>query len=265
MTTPEVPLRLEIAFEVPGTPEQVWDAIATAHGISAWFLPTDVDERPGGTVRFHMGPTDSEGRITGWEPPGRFAYEEPDWAGLSGREGAAVTPLATEFLVEATSGGTCVVKVVSSAFGTGADWEQEFFDEMSQGWAPYFEHLRLYLTHFPGQTATPLQVEADAKGEPAAVAAAMAAALGLAPAGGAGDPVDLRGLGAVVEHRGGQHVVARVTDGVPGYFAFFAYGKGDGVSAANLTAYLFSPEAAGYVARETAGWQAWLDGVAVPG
>ena len=46
--------------------------------------------------------------------------------------GAPVTPLATEFLVEAQSGGTCVLRVVSSAFGTGADWEQEFFDEMER-------------------------------------------------------------------------------------------------------------------------------------
>ena len=27
---PDVPLRLELSFELPGTPEQVWDAIATA-------------------------------------------------------------------------------------------------------------------------------------------------------------------------------------------------------------------------------------------
>ena len=34
MTTPDVPLRMELTFELPGTPEQVWDAIATANGIS---------------------------------------------------------------------------------------------------------------------------------------------------------------------------------------------------------------------------------------
>ena len=46
MTTPKnVPLRLAFSVEVPGTPEQVWAAIATADGISSWFLPTDVEER----------------------------------------------------------------------------------------------------------------------------------------------------------------------------------------------------------------------------
>jgi uncharacterized protein YndB with AHSA1/START domain len=264
MTTPDVPLRFELSIELPGTAEQVWDALATADGISAWFLPTDVEEGEGGAVLFHMGPTDSAGRITGWDPSRRLAYEEADWANLSGHDDAPVTPLATEFLIEARSGGTCVVRVVSSAFGTGADWEQEFFDEMGEGWAPYFEHLRVYLEHFPGQTATPFNVEADVKAPPAAVADAMAAALGLSPATVAGDPVDLRGLPGVVERIGEQHVLARITDEVPGYFAFFAYRKGDGVAAANITGYLFSDRAPAYVVSEEAGWKAWLDRLEVP-
>ena len=96
-------LRRELE-ELPGTPEQVWDAIATANGISSWFLPTDLEERLGGAVSFHMGETSSDGTITGWDPPRRIEYEEPDWASLVGREDADVTPLVTEFLVEATSG-----------------------------------------------------------------------------------------------------------------------------------------------------------------
>jgi len=264
MTTPDVPLRLEYSIELPGTPEQVWDAIATGRGISAWFMPTDVEEREGGRLFIHMGPVDSEGHVTDWEPSSRFVYEEPGWAALGGREDADVTPLATEFLIEARSGGTCVVRVVSSAFGTGQDWEQEFFDAMGEGWLPYFEHLRVYLTHFPGQTATPLQVEADIKGTPAAVGDAMAAALGVTPSTKPGDPVDLRGLTGVVERVGEQHVLARVTEGVTGYFAFFAYEKGDGIAAANITGYLFSEGAAAYVDREQPAWQAWTETLAVP-
>ena len=47
--TPDVPLRVEMRFELPGTPEQVWAAIATGNGISSWFVPTEVEERRGGT------------------------------------------------------------------------------------------------------------------------------------------------------------------------------------------------------------------------
>ena len=68
--SPNVPYRLEFSVEVPGTPEQVWQAIATAKGMSAWFLPTEMEEREGGSLHFSMGPEmGSDGRVTGWDPP----------------------------------------------------------------------------------------------------------------------------------------------------------------------------------------------------
>ena len=32
---------VQAEVEVPGTPEQVWQAIATGPGISSWFVPTE--------------------------------------------------------------------------------------------------------------------------------------------------------------------------------------------------------------------------------
>jgi uncharacterized protein YndB with AHSA1/START domain len=158
---------MELTFELPGTPEQVWDAIATANGITSWFTRAEVEEREGGAICFYMGEgSESRGTVTGWEPPGRFAVVEPHWAELAGHGDATVSPMVTEFLVEAQSGGTCVLRVVSSAFGTGADWEQEFFDEMEQGWPVFFDNLRLYLTHFPGQRVTPLEASPRRCGGP---------------------------------------------------------------------------------------------------
>ena len=167
-TTPNVPYRLEFSVEVPGTPEQVWQAIATARGMSAWFLPTEMEEREGGSLHITMGPEmGSDGRVTGWDPPRRIAYEE-DWAALMGKDPDSLSPLTSEFLVEAQSGGTCVVRVTSSGFGTGADWESEWWDTLGPGWMPFFDNLRLYLAHFPGQEATQLEVTAshaaDARG-----------------------------------------------------------------------------------------------------
>jgi uncharacterized protein YndB with AHSA1/START domain len=40
---------VQVEVEVPGTPEQVWQAIATGPGVSAWFVPTEVEGRIGGT------------------------------------------------------------------------------------------------------------------------------------------------------------------------------------------------------------------------
>ena len=49
---------------------------------------------------------------------------------------SSVTPIATEFLIESASGGSCVIRVVTSAYGSGADWENEFFAEMVAGVIP---------------------------------------------------------------------------------------------------------------------------------
>ena len=38
---------VQVEVEVPGTPEEVWQAIATGPGISSWFVPTEVEERDG--------------------------------------------------------------------------------------------------------------------------------------------------------------------------------------------------------------------------
>ena len=47
--------RVERTYEVAATPEQVWDAIATADGIAAWMVPTRLDPQIGGEVSFDGG------------------------------------------------------------------------------------------------------------------------------------------------------------------------------------------------------------------
>jgi uncharacterized protein YndB with AHSA1/START domain len=148
MTTPDVPLRVEVEFEVPGTPELVWDAIATADGISAWMVPTDLDPQVGGAVSFDVGFW-SHGIVTDYTPPTRFAYAEP-WpiAGhmpTADADLSSLTPIATEFLVESASGGSCVIRVVMGAYGSGADWENEFFDDMIEGVIPLLDNLATHL------------------------------------------------------------------------------------------------------------------------
>jgi uncharacterized protein YndB with AHSA1/START domain len=261
MTTPDVPLRLERSFEVQGTPAQVWEAIATADGITSWFLPTDLDERVGGAVVFHMGEdASSEGTVTGWDPPQRFAYIEPDWAALSGHEGAEVSPMATEFLVEAKSGGTCVVRIVTSAFGTGAEWEQEFWDEMERMWVPFFDRLRLYLAHFPGQKATPLDVNVDHPVDAASLQVALRRAIG---ADTPGQSIDVRGLTGQVEQVDDVQVLVRLSGPLPGVVAFVAFAKGPDVACAVIQGYFFSDDAPAYVERITPEWREWLESLPI--
>jgi uncharacterized protein YndB with AHSA1/START domain len=260
-TTPNVPYRLEFNVEVPGTPEQVWQAIATAKGMSAWFLPTDMEEREGGSLHFTMSPEmGSDGRVTDWDPPRRIVYEE-DWAALMGKEPDALSPLTSEFLVEAQSGGTCVVRVTSSGFGTGAAWESEFWDEMGANWMPFFDNLRLYLSHFPGQEATQLDVTASHRGTAEALWSTLHDALG---PGEEGSTIEVLGAVGTVENVGERQMLVRLTAPAPGMLTAFAFSEGEGKATAGVRAYLFSADASDYVRREEPAWQAWLQGLSVP-
>jgi uncharacterized protein YndB with AHSA1/START domain len=257
MTTPDVPHRFDLTLEVPGTAEQVWHAIASPDGISAWMMPTELEAREGGELAFHMGPEEtSRGRVTAFEPLRRFAYEE-DWAALVGHAGADVTPLVTEFLVEARSGGTCVVRVVTSAFGTGADWENEFWDDMNAGWAPMLDNLRLYLTEFPGQRATSLWAGTTFTAPPEAAVAAVREALGV---DAVGDAVDARGIAGRLERSVARHFLLRLEQPVPGFLSFYSFATDEG-SGVHLQGYLFSDGAPAYAEREQAAWQTWFEGV----
>ena len=222
------------------------------------MMPTELDEREGGTVVFHMGPDSSKGIVTGWDPPRRLVYEE-DWATLVGQDPTTVTPLVSEFLVEATSGGSCVVRVVTSAFGSGAEWEREFFDDLSVGWAPMFEHLRLYLTHFPGQQAALLEAATDVSGTPAAALSSLRRSIGVDHVG---QTVEVRDTIGQVEKIGEQNLLVRVNEPVPGMLSLATFRSGENTTSARLAGYLFSHAARPYVARETSVWQAWLEDMA---
>lgn len=260
-TTTPVPYRLELDIEVPGTPEQVWQAVATAQGMSAWFLPTQIEEREGGALHFAMGPgMGSDGHVVRWDPPQRLVYEE-DWAALMGKDPAELSPMTSEFVVEARSGGTCVVRVTTSGFGTGADWEQEWWDDMGDQWRPYFDHLRVYLAHFTGQEAT--QVEASAS-HPVDVATLWSTVVGTLGVGDAGTTLDVRGSTGTVERVGTRQVLVRLTAPVPGMLSVFAYGEADDRATVAVRAYLFSPDAPEHARREEPAWQEWLRGLPVP-
>ena len=262
-----VPHRMELTFVLPGTAEQVWDAIATANGISSWMLPTDVEEREGGAICYHMGPDiSSEGTVTGFDAPHRFAIVEPDWALLVGHDRDSVGPMATEFLIEAQSGGTCVLRVVTSAFGTGADWEHEFFADMTKHWAPQFDNLRIYLAHFAGKRVVSMDVEASARTTPSAMRATMRRAIGGSRELSVGDALELHGLTGVVERifadPGPNELFVRVLAPVEGYVSFMAWETAADTSTAVVAGRFFSDNAPAYVDQEQDSWKKWLDGLA---
>ena len=163
---------VQAEVEVPGTPEEVWQAIATGPGVSSWFVPTEA--REDGTVVSHFGPgMDAVATQTAWDPPRRFAAE--------GELAPNGPIMATEWIIEARSGGTCIVRVVHSLFTSSDDWDDPL-ESIEAGWPDYFRILKLYLTHFRGQPCSNIQLMGVAA-EPASKAwDLLAGSLGLADA-----------------------------------------------------------------------------------
>ena len=133
---------VEVETEVPGTPEEVWRAIASGPGISAWFVPTKLEEREGGAIVLDFGPgMESQAVIKVWDPPRRFVAE--------GEMGPGSPTVADEWTVEAKSGGTCRVRVVHSWFASTDDWDNQF-EGVEKGWPAFFRILKIYLAQDVG-------------------------------------------------------------------------------------------------------------------
>jgi len=249
---------IQVEIEVPGTPEEVWRAIATAEGISSWFVPAQMEERDGKpiseTLRFGPG-AEARSKVTAWDPPRIYAKESAGWVPES-------PPLATEWIVEARDGGTCVVRIVHSLFASTDDWDFQL-EGAKSAWPAFLATLRLYLTHFRGQRSALVQVSTPVAGTEAEAWEALTSALGVKGLG-VGQrwtaPAGVPPLGGVVEYLTENPYDALLRLDTPGpavaALGVAAYPGGPAMAAMNFYRYGDQPEAA--VARETAVWQAWL-------
>lgn len=246
-----------VEVEVPGTPEEVWQAIATGPGISAWFVPSEVEEREGGRAVADFGSgMESEATVTVWDPPRRFVARSEDF-GPGGPE------VASEWTVEARSGGVCVVRVVHSLFADGDDWDDQL-EGWEHGWPSFFRILRLYLRDFPGQPSAAFQLMGLAPAPRAEAWAAFTAALGL-DSRGTGDrvesPSEAPPLAGLVEDRGAEgypELLLRLDEPAPGAAHFFPM-EMDGQVFLSARLYLYGATAAAAVARDEPIWRTWID------
>lgn len=247
---------VQVEVEVPGTPEEVWHAIATGPGVSSWFVPTEMEEVDGKTVavKSTFGPgMESRAEMIAWDPPRRFAAESPGWT-------PEMPAMATEWTVEARAGGTCIVRVVHSLFAATDDWDNQL-EGTEHGWPGFFRTLRIYLTHFRGQRSAIMQKMAAAKGTEAEVWETLTAALALkdavvgqrwtAPAG-------VPALSGVVEHAtvSPNDILLRLDTPGPGVAALGTYNCGQIMVGVNL--YMYGDRAAANVAHGTPLWDAWI-------
>ncbi len=247
---------VQVEVEVPGTPEEVWQAIATGQGISSWFVPTEFEMRDGKpvAVTLNFGPgMESRSAITSWDPPRKFTAQGEGWGGSP--------PIADEWTVEARAGGTCIVRIVHSLFASTDDWDNQL-EGTESGWPGFFRILRIYLTHFRGQRSAMMQWIAPAAGTTADAWEALTSTLGLKGIGASQGWTAAAGvpeLAGVVEHvtRKPYNALVRLDRPGPGTAALGAVNFG-GQSMVTLSFYLYGDQAAGTVARETPLWEAWI-------
>ncbi|HKU41844.1 MAG TPA: SRPBCC domain-containing protein [Polyangiales bacterium] len=255
---------VEAEVEVPGTPEEVWGAIATGPGISSWFVPTQVEEKRGGAINASFGPNmDSVSKITEWDPPRRFAASSNDM-------GPGAPSIATEWMVEARGGGNCVVRVVHSWFADSDDWDGQW-EETRYGWIVFFRLLRIYLADFTGQHGKLVQLMA-ARPEPKAAAwAALVRALGIGPLERglqfrtSGSTPALSGrIERVGESAHPEELILRLETPAPGFMHLFAMPMG-GQTLLPMRMYLFGASATKVAAEQEPLWSAWVQQLATGG
>lgn len=254
---------VQVEVLVPGTPEQVWQAIASGPGISAWFVPSKVEGKVGGAVSCDFGGgMVSSAEITEWQPPHRFVATDSTW--LQGGP-----PVATEWSVEARSGGKCLVRVVHSLFASTDDWDGQL-EGTETGWPGYFRVLRFYLEHHAGEPSAsfvgmaPSQQPADKTWgrlvqeiggkDPKVGERIRVAAPGLAAIAGTVQSVDRmpQGIGIMVQ----------LDAPSPGVALLFAMDCG-GMQMATLQAFYYGTGCE-KSAADRDGWQRWLTGMFPP-
>ncbi|MGH7725602.1 MAG: SRPBCC family protein [Candidatus Eiseniibacteriota bacterium] len=254
---------IEVETEVPGTPEEVWQAIATGPGISAWFVPTRLEEREGGAVTLDFGPGMlSEAVVTTWDPPRRFAAESKE------SMGPGSPTVADEWTIEAKSGGTCRVRVVHSWFASTDDWDNQF-EGVEQGWPSFFRILKIYLSHFRGQPTDLIALLGMSPESKSAVWDKVLGSLGLGKLVQGQRVETAHGaprLAGIVEHvRDKEHeeLFIRLEEPTSGVAHLFPMEMG-GQVCASVRLYLYGAQAKTVAARETPVWQAWFNRLLPP-
>ncbi|CAN5480874.1 hypothetical protein BH10PSE17_BH10PSE17_03150 [soil metagenome] len=246
----------QVEVEVPGTPEQVWQAIATGPGLSSWFVPTEFEQADGKpvAVKFNFGPGMApRSAVTAWDPPRSFTVQGEGWGGSP--------PIATEWTIEARSGGTCVIRVVNSLFASTEDWDNQL-QSAEAGWPAFFRTLRIYLANFAGLRSAIAQFVAPGTGTEAEAWKALTSSFGM-NALSVGQPwkspAGLPPLSGVAEYVSQKpyDILVRLDEPTPGVLALGAFDMGNQPMVA-VNFYHYGDKAEATAARETPVWKAWL-------
>lgn len=261
---------VEIEWIVPGTPEQVWHAMATGPGYAGWFVKAEIEPKEGGALHFDFGEgAISRGVVTAWEPPARFGYEERDWS-------PGAPPVATEITITGRDGGRSVVRMVHSLFSTSDEWDDQM-EGFENGWPGFYAVLRLYLAHFAGAHASSFIAMTPVGGDALPAWTRLCDALGFAGASVGESRTSQSGpepWSCIVEQVHQDHrqrwVLARIVEPSPGIVLVGTHqsaassndveakiGKAQGTNV-SVCRYFYGDDAAARSTESEARWRAWF-------
>jgi uncharacterized protein YndB with AHSA1/START domain len=253
---------VEMEFLVPGTPEQVWQALATGGGLAAWFVRGEIEPRVGGVFRLDFGQAGvTSGEVTAWEPPHQFNYVERSWL-------PNAPPIATEITITSRTGDRCVVRMVHSLFTSQDDWDDQL-EGVEQGWLGFFAILRVYLTHFAGANAASFIAMTSASADPHSAWLRLGQELGLVGANvgerrtTSAGPEPWSGIVELVHQDAQQqYVLLRVDSPSPGIALLGTtadpnLGGSDGTNV-SLCRYIYGDDCVVRAVESEANWRAWL-------
>jgi len=222
-------------IDLPASPDEVWEAVATTAGNAAWLFPNEIAPDGSGT--------------TVWDPPNHFAVrvEQGDWFN------------ALEFQIEGREGGKSRLRYVHSGIFV-ENWDTQY-DALQQHTDFYLHTLGQYLEHFKGRAATYIgDVPQGIQGPPESSGPdgflRLREALGAGAHTKAGDPLRLSPHGldpaeGVVDYVRPNFLGVRTPDALYCFFGRNAFGSPVGMSI-----HLFADGAD--AARIRSGWEEWL-------
>ncbi|GAA5179510.1 SRPBCC family protein [Rugosimonospora acidiphila] len=137
------PDRIERTVEIAHPPAEVWAALTTAEGLSAWFgKDAAIDLRPGGSARLTGDSGHSlDIRVERVEEPTVFGYT---WR-LHGLPEDDPRRTYVEFTLEPSGAGTRLTVVESGFAQLPEDAHRTAFDGNTHGWARKLGELSDYL------------------------------------------------------------------------------------------------------------------------
>ncbi|MGW3184512.1 SRPBCC family protein [Kitasatospora sp. NPDC001119] len=234
--------------DLPATPEQVWDAVATGAGNLGWLYPMEVEPRVGGKA------SRGDSTVVAWEPPRRFAVRATQDGGFSN---------TLSYHIEPADGGTSHLRMGIHWVHTGVvdeAWMWDAKSDAAEKHVDFYQHgLAEYLRHFAGRPAVYVRAPRPEPTADPADFAALRLRLGLAADAAVGDRLRIDVPGA---DGGPEEVVVDWLSpdfvGLRGPDALYRFFNGSTWNVPIwLGHHLFAEDADEQ--RATAAWTAWLN------